>query len=480
MGQHRDRAAAPERRRPLLKRARDAACVLIGLGIAAVLGTDPAWSQGARVTVGNGVHAGELKVAINKSQVLRVDRPFSQVSIGNANIADVQPITNQTVYVLGKKTGTTSLTIFGANKQLIAVLDLVVTADADGLRSQLHELLPHEKIEVRAIGDSVILSGEVSSAPQAERAIVIATRFGGGGVVNQLRVSGSQQVMLQVRVAEVSRSVGDTLGLNPSLTIGSSKRNNFNFTSVGPSGGTALFGTGILKLGSPFYQLTQSIDALESKGLVKTLAEPNLIALSGDTASFLVGGEFPVPVAQASTSGGLAAITVEFKQFGITLAFTPTVLDDGLINLVVSPEVSALDKADSVTANGFTIPALTTRRATTTIELRDGEGFAIAGLLQNNINNAISQLPGLGQVPVLGALFRDTQFQRNETELVIIVIPHLVKPAPPQALLSPTDSFVPPSQIDGYLFGRVEAPESGFVDLREGGGLSGKYGHILR
>jgi pilus assembly protein CpaC len=315
--------------------------------------------------------------------------------------------------------------------------------------------------------------------------MAIAESFNPGHVLNQMRVKGSQQVMLQVRIAEVSRSIGDTLGLNPSLMLGNSTRNNFNFTSVGP-GTSALFGTGILKLGSPWYSLTQSIDALESKGLVKTLAEPNLIALSGDTASFLVGGEFPIPVAQAGTGvGGVAAITVEFKQFGITLAFTPTVLDEGLINLVVTPEVSQLDKADSVIISNFSIPALTTRRATTTVELRDGEGLAIAGLLQNNINNAISQLPGLGQVPILGALFRDTSFQRNETELVIIVIPHLVKPAPPSALLGPSDSFVPPSQLDGYLFGRVEAPESGFVDSRQilgpgQGGLSGKYGHILR
>jgi pilus assembly protein CpaC len=442
------------------------------------------------VTVGTqpGVHAGELMVPLNKSQVLRVDRPFSQVSIGNAAIADVQPITNQQVYVLGKKTGTTSLTLFGANKQVIAVVDLVVAADAAGLRSQLHELLPKERVEVRAIGDSLILSGQVSSAPQAERAVVIAQRFGAGSVINQMRVRGSQQVLLQVRIAEVNRTITDQLGLRTTFTIGNSTRNNFNFTSNPPSSTTSLFATGLLKLGSPFYALATSIDLLEAKGLVKTLAEPNLSVVSGDSASFLAGGEFPVPVVQsgnaATGSTGVTvntpALSIEFKTFGVSLGFTPTVLDDGLISLVVNPEVSALDFATGTSIAGTTVPGLTTRRASTTVELHDGEGFAIAGLLQNDINNAISQLPGLGQVPILGALFRDTNFQRSETELVIIVIPHLVKPAPPQALLSPTDSFLPPSQIDGYLFGRVEAPESGFVDLREGGGLSGKYGHILR
>ena len=480
-------AAGQERRARFGARA---AFVLLALGILAMPAADPAWSQAAHVTVGTqpGVHAGELMVPLNKSQVLRVDRPFSQVSIGNAAIADVQPITNQQVYVLGKKTGTTSLTLFGADKQVIAVVDLVVSADAAGLRSQMHELLPKERIEIRAIGDSLILTGEVSSAPQAERAMVIAQRFGAGGVINQMRVRGSQQVLLQVRIAEVKRSITDELGLRPNFTIGNSSRNNFTFLYNPPSTASSVFGTGLLKLGSPFFALADRIDLLESKGLVKTLAEPNLSVVSGDTASFLAGGEFPVPVIQSGTAaqGGVGvtvntpALTVEFKTFGVSLGFTPTVLDDGLINLVVNPEVSALDFSTGTSIAGTTIPGLVTRRASTTVELRDGEGFAIAGLLQNDINNAISQLPGLGQVPILGAMFRDTNFQRNETELVIVVIPHLVKPAPPQALLAPTDSFLPPSQIDGYLFGRVEAPESGFVDLREGGGLSGKYGHILR
>jgi pilus assembly protein CpaC len=458
----------------------------------AIFAAQSAWSQAAHVTVGTqpGVHAGELMVPLNKSQVLRVDRPFSQVSIGNAAIADVQPITTQQVYVLGKKTGTTSLTLFGTDKQVIAIIDLVVAVDAGGLRSQLHQLLPRERIEVRAIGDSFILSGTVSSGPQAERAVVIAQRFGATSVINQMRVRGSQQVMLQVRIAEINRTVADDLGFRNNFSIGNGKRNSFSFSQTLPDP-TKFFATGLLKVGGGFASLAETFDALETKGLVKTLAEPNLVTVSGETASFLAGGEFPVPVLQSGGASGTStggtsvsvstpSVTIEFKQFGVTLAFTPTVLDDGLINLVVSPEVSQLNTATGTSVGGTTVPGLTTRRASTTVELRDGEGFAIAGLLQNDINNAINQIPGLGQVPILGALFRDTSFLRNETELVIIVMPHLVKPAPPQALLSPTDSFLPPSQIDGYLFGRVEAPESGFVDLREGGGLSGKYGHILR
>ncbi len=248
-----------------------AAFAVLALGILAIPAADPAWSQAAHVTVGTqpGVHAGELMVPLNKSQVLRVDRPFSQVSIGNAAIADVQPITNQQVYVLGKKTGTTSLTLFGADKQVIAVVDLVVAADAAGLRSQMHELLPKERIEIRAIGDSLILTGEVSSAPQAERAMVIAQRFGAGGVINQMRVRGSQQVMLQVRISEISRSIVDDLGFRNNFTIGNSAKNNFSFSQTLPDP-TKFFGTGLLKLG----RLTRSRQRGWSRRLPSPISSP--------------------------------------------------------------------------------------------------------------------------------------------------------------------------------------------------------------
>ena len=467
--------------------------VFAALVLAALVVPQEAMTQAARVTIGTqgGVHAGQMFVAINKSQVLRVDRPFVQVAIGNAAIADVMPITNQSLYVLGKKAGTTNLMLYGANKRLIAVLDLVVTADADGLKSQLHDLMPSEKVEVRAINDSVILSGRVSSAPAAQKVVALAERFAPGHVLNQMSVRGSQQVLLQVRVAEVSRNIGEALHLDPTLKLGNSTRNNFQYQE-NPIDKSLFFGTAILTLGSPWYSLIENINALEAQGLVKTLAEPNLLALSGDTASFLAGGEFPVPVVQsgtAGTTGGIGttnvtipAISVEFKNFGVGLSFTPTVLDDGLINLVVAPEVSEIDFSTQITIGGTRVPGLTVRRASTTVELHDGEGLAIAGLLQNDIHNVISQLPGIGQIPILGAMFRDTNFQRKETELVIIIVPHLVRPVPPSALLSPTDNIVPPSQIDGYIFGRVEGPGSGLTPPAPdaGGGLSGRYGHILQ
>jgi pilus assembly protein CpaC len=247
-----------------------------------------------------------------------------------------------------------------------------------------------------------------------------------------------------------------------------------------------LAGATALALGN--FALTLELDALEKKGLLKTLAEPNLIALSGDTASFLAGGEFPVPVAQ-DTEGGVATITVEFKPFGVSLSFTPTVIGKDLINLVVSPEVSAIDRTNVFsTVPGFNIPGVITRRATTTVELRDGQSFAIAGLIQSDFTDTVNQVPGLGDVPIIGALARSSEFQREETELVIIVTPYLVKPAPAGTLITPADNFVPPSETDIFMYGRVEASASGgppkqsgqILGARSGGGIDGKYGYILK
>ena len=222
---------------------------------------------------------------------------------------------------------------------------------------------------------------------------------------------------------------------------------------------------------------------MEEKGLAKTLAEPNLMALSGETATFLAGGEFPIPVVQDVEAGGDLAITIEFKEFGVGLSFTPTVIGKDRINLVVKPEVTSLDFSDNFIFQGTIVPALVTRRAETTIELRDGQTFAIAGLLQNDFSDNISQLPWLGDIPILGLLFRSSEFQRKETELVILVTPYLVKPAPAQAVAAVTDTFVPPSDADIFVFGLLEAPESGRGQASGGqgaGGISGRAGHIIK
>ena len=467
---------------------------LIGFLLAAAIAIglaqpNRAWGQaGVTVEASETRHAGEFMVPVNKSQVLRLDVSFADLLVGNAEIADVLALTDRSIYVLGKQPGSTSLTVYGRNRELIAVMDLVVTVDVEGLKTRLFELMPNEDIEVRAVGESVILSGRASSAVRLARALDVAERYAPENVTNLMSVTGSQQVMLAVRFAEVQRRVVKELGLNTqvsgsdfAVSVGDALLNGF-FSATAIATGSATFGIGSVTLDFLF-------DALEEKGIVKTLAEPNLIALSGDTASFLAGGEFPVPVAQ-ETSGGQTTITVEFKEFGVALAFTPTVLDDDLINVVVSPEVSRIDPTNSVTIQGFDIPGLTTRRATTTVELRDGQSFAIAGLIQSDFQDTVRQLPLLADVPVLGALLRSSDYQNAQTELVIIVTPHLVQPAPAGSLATPADNFVPPSDADIWLYGRVESPTSGMaasgtnaanaLAISEAGGVQGSYGHIIK
>lgn len=484
------------RRKPTLWPA--VALVLVALSL--LLASNAAEAQGTTgpdsllVPTADGM-AGGMVVAVNKSQVLRVDRRFSDILVGNPEIADVMPLTDRSIYVLGKKLGSTNLTIYGPGNRLIAVVDLTVTYDVDGLKSRLHEIVPGETVEVRGINGGIVLSGAVSSPRQLDRVLSVAKRYAPDAVTNLLSVRGSQQVMLSVKVAEMRRSTARQLGLG-GITAGLGAGSNFNpadiTASVPAIVGNVLDPQSFLSAGLGILDgrwfLQTALNALEDKGAVKVLAEPNLIALSGDTATFLAGGEFPIPVAQDTSNDG-TTITVEFKQFGVSLGFTPTVLDGDLINLVVSPEVSQIDRSTSVTVSGFTIPGLSTRRTTTTVELRDGQSFAVAGLLQSNFSDQISQIPGIGDLPVLGALFRSTEFQQNETELVIIITPHLVQPAPPGALAAPTDFFTPPTTAELFLLGKVEGEggpqrpelaEARALGARPGGGISGSYGHILK
>ena len=476
----------------------------------ALLVAAPAAAQ-TRVStdVAESVHAGEFAVAVNGSQVLRLDETFTDLLVGNPEIADVLPLSDRSIYVLGKATGKTSLTIRDG-AQLVAVVDLVVQHDVEGLKARLFEMAPDEDIEVRGVNNTIMLSGIVSSAARMDDILTVAESFAPGGVRNLLAVSGSQQVMLQVRFVEVSRNAVKDFGLNtvgfdPDFPVtfltGDNITGNIGVdlntgdltsaATVAAPANTFLLGATTGRVGS--LTLGLLFNALEQKGVAKVIAEPNLIAMSGDTAKFLAGGEFPVPVAQDNDNGG-TTITVEFKEFGISLAFTPTVLDNGMINIVASPEVSRIDRTLSVITTGFNIPGIATRRATTTVELRDGEAFAIAGLLSSNFQDNIRQLPGVGSLPVLGALARSSNFQKNETELVIIVEPHLVQPAAAGTLATPADNFVPPSDIDLFFGGQIEAPESGTsgatsdativaveaLNKQSAGGIEGAHGHILK
>ncbi len=454
-------------------------------------GADPAKAQAQpEIQVQEFRHAGEFHVPLNKSQILRIDQPFTDLLVGNAEVADVLALTNRSIYVLGKTPGSTNLTIYGPNKQLIAVVDLVVGFDVEGLKAKLHEIMPDEAVEVRAVNDAIALSGRISTSQRLAQVLAVAESFAPTKVNNFLSVVGSQQVMLQVRFAEVTRSTAKALSLGTEVFFDDGNDSFLIQTGRGVNGLPEIvdpFLSSLLSLSIGDLDLSLLFDALEEEGLVKTLAEPTLIALSGDTANFLAGGEFPVPVAQSSsTSVGAVVnpvITVEFKEFGVGLSFTPTVLGDGLINLAVKPEVSQIDNSPdrSVTVSGFRIPALTTRRASTTVELRDGESFAIAGLLQNDFSDQIRELPWLGDLPILGTLFRSTAYQRQETELVIIVTPRLVKPARAGELAAPTDRFLAPTETDLFLMGKTEDPKSGTEAVGPlGGGAAGSYGHIIQ
>lgn len=424
----------------------------------------PSWQDPA-----SGVSAGQLDVPLNKSQMLTVDQPVGRVMVGNQEIADILPITTKSIYVLGRKLGTTSLTIFDKADKVMAVVDVAVGPDIVSLRRQLGELMPNEKIGASISNDAIVLTGVASNGPAIDRAVQLAKTFAGDKVVNMVSIGASQQVLLEVRFSEVSRDTAKNLGLGAFLNSASGRFDGVfgNGSQLVPGGNggimqrsaiTEAFGVFRQQFDIGGVTIDGTLDALESKGLVKTLAQPTLIALSGETASFLAGGEFPIPVSQNSGGGGNnnSGITVEFKPFGVSLAFTPTVLADGVISLSVEPEVSAIDTSSSVQVNGINIPGLRTRRASTVLELRDGEAFAIAGLMQRDFGTNVRQMPLLGSIPILGTLFRSSGFQRGETELVIVVTPRLVKPVKPNQIALPTDRVGDAREGDLFLMGRTD------------------------
>jgi pilus assembly protein CpaC len=420
----------------------------------------------------------ELHLQVGQSQIIMSPVPLEQAVIGNPEVADIKLLSSQRVLVLGIRPGLTNLMMRPVGDQPAVVMNVGVNFDRNGIKQKIAETMPGEEhIEVRDSNDKVILTGQASSASAMEMALAIARSFvPSDSVVNLMQVAGSQQVMLEARVAEVSRNSLKDLGISVGIMNNGGK---FNLSSGLPLSG-AFTSLSYFNLGNGFDRLNLGLQALEQKGLAKTLAEPNLVALSGQEANFLAGGEIPIPVAQ---NAGLSnAITVEYKEFGVGLRFTPTVLDRNRINLKLVSEVSSIDTANAFSiGNGISIPAISTRRAGTTVELGDGQSFAIAGLMQSNMKNALSQLPLLGDLPVLGALFRSTNFQRDESELVVIITAHLVKPVNRSQLAAPTDIFVPPSDFDQYLLGDLEGPalKRHSTATAGEGGIDGSYGHQL-
>ena len=444
---------------------------VLALGIAPIAAV-PATAQDDEASI----HAGAVEVPVNKSQVITADRPIARAMIGNEEIADIFPISDRSVYVLGKALGTTSLTLYDRNNRVLAVMDVAVGPDVIGLRDQVSSLMPDENIDARISNESIVLSGTVSSAGAADRAMQLARAYAGDNVVNLMSLGGSQQVLLEVRFAEVSRQVGKDLGVSSFFNSNGGRFSGAigNGASLTPNATTGIGELGLDSVTGSFgifrrffgdvagLDIEAVLSTLEAKGLAKTLAEPTLIALSGERASFLAGGEFPIPVAQSGSGqgdNGSTALSVEFKPFGVSLGFTPTVLSDNTINLLVEPEVSSIDPTASITVGGLNIPGLQTRRASTTIELRDGETFAIAGLIQQDFETTVNQVPLLGSIPIIGSLFRSSSFQKGETELMIIVTPRLVQPIKPEQVRLPTDRIEDPTQADVLLNGVMYRPK---------------------
>ena len=416
-------------------------------------------------------HTALISVTMGKSQDVRTDTSFSDVTVGDPDIADVNPLTDRTLSILGKKIGTTRVSVYNKDKTLVGIFDIEVTYDISRLSHELKVRFPRSDIHVSAVNGRIMLSGKVVDATTLDQAVTIARQFG-PDIINTVSVMSPQQVMLQVRFVEILRNAGRELGVQWNsfgthniVNIGSQQpASNLPITS--PTSSTAITeaAAGVLSGASPFgfalgriisgkNVLDVALNALEQKGDARTLAEPNLAALSGDTASFLAGGEYPIPV-----SSQYGQITVAYKKYGVGLAFTPTVLGHGVINMKIQPEVSQLDWTNAVPiGQNILVPALTVRRASTTVELHDGQSFMIGGLLLSNNRHNIDQLPWIGNVPVLGALFSSKSYQNNETDLVIIVTPHLVRPARPGDVVKvPTDDTRPPNDRDFFLLGKDE------------------------
>ncbi len=493
-------------RRRAVSRNRWAAPALATM-IVAVLALTTGESQAQqRIALANSAHTATVMVTMGKSEDVHTDQSLVDIAVGDPEVADVNPLTDHALSILGKKIGTTRVTVYGEGKKPVGIFDVEVSYDITRLSTEIARFTGGG-VKVSSINGRIMLSGTAPDAATLDKAVMIARQFA-PDPINTVQLMAPQQVMLEVRFIEANRQASRELGVQwnmfgnsalanigsqqpatslpitapggsfqqPGMTVGGANVNPGSATispvvAAGVLSGTAPFG---FLVGQLTNKLQVAVNALETKGLARSLAEPNLVALSGDTASFLAGGQFYVP-----TPGALGVVTFTPQSYGVGLSFTPTVLKDGVINLVIKPEVSEIDTNNTVTVAGTSVPALIVRKASTTLELRDGQSFMLGGLLQNTSNTAQDQLPWAGDVPVLGALFRSSQYQKNETDLVILVTPHIVHPlAPNVAIHTPLDDSLPANDIDFFLMGQAEVSPA--LARLAVGALSRPYvGHIL-
>jgi pilus assembly protein CpaC len=417
-----------------------------------------------------------LQLRLGGSELVHTDYPFMRVSIADPEVADVVVLYPQELYVYGKKVGYTSLILWSDNGEK-TLIDAVVALDLTGMKERLAHLYPMENISVHSSAKGIVLSGTVSSPETVEQVLRLAQNYlpkeaeggkategtgrSGAGVTNLLRVSGPQQVLLEVKVAEVTRNWNREFragigidGLSDSFT-GNIGTTPVPVTELNPGSLLLNFAGNAANVFLNIDDFRTSLRFLETNGLARTLAEPRLVTTSGQEASFLAGGEFPIPVPQ-----GLDQITIEFKEFGVALRFLPVVLADGRISLRVAPSVSEISSTSVIPAGmqgaNFIVPNLSTRRLETTVEMYDGQTLALAGLLQDNLREAVDKVPGLGDIPILGALFRSSTYRQQKTDLLIAITPRIVRPVPAGSIKYPGEHMKPPNRWEFYLEGRLE------------------------
>jgi pilus assembly protein CpaC len=468
------------------------AVAIATLAIAAVLPVSAVQAQ-KLVEISGANRTAVVNVSIGKSADVRTDASFTDVTVGDPEVADVNVLTDKSLSILGRKSGTTRVTAYGEGKKLIGMFDVEVNYDTSTLSAEITRRFSHAGIRVSTANGKILLTGNAPDAVTLDQALSVAKQFG-PDVINSVSVDAPQQVMLEVRFVEASRQASRELGVQWNVfgssgvaNIGSRQQSRnlplsapdrgrlgVGEVAAGVLSGAPPFGVAMARMIAGGITTDAFINALEQQGLARSLAEPNLTALSGDTASFLAGGEYPIPVA-----GSLGSVTVEFKRYGVGLAFTPTVLKGGLINLKIVPEVSQFDPNHAVNlGNGLSVPALIVRRADTTVELRDGQSFVIGGLLQNSSTTATEQLPWLGDVPILGALFSSKSYQKSETDLAIIVTPRLVRPARPgDVVKTPLDKTLPANDVDFFLMGKSEIRRE--ASRLASGATHPMIGHVL-
>ncbi len=468
----------------------------------------------------------ELSIPLSKSSVIKLPEPAGRFSVANPELVDILVINSREIYLVGKKLGSTNAIVWDRRKRMQGILGLRVTHDLGGLKQKLHRYLPGETIEVESSQQSIVLSGEVSSPRKMSAALELAEtyladeqRHGGKGenttqVLNLMQIGGAQQVLLEVKVAEISRSLVRKLDIDFNLfsakspwklgavnggasfpdaiiedpVLGSVRVPHFDGEGVwGPAMSEFAPNTSTIEDTGFFahylsgdFLFEMVIDAAKNRGLAKVLAEPNLTTLSGQEAKFISGGEFPIPIPQANGS-----VTVKFKEYGVGLIFVPLVLDSGLVSLKVNVSVSELADdnavrlgfAEGLSSTDYFIPALTKREANATVEVPSGQTIAIAGLINENLRENLRKFPGLGDLPILGHLFRSQEFVKGQTELVIFVTPRFAKPFDPQRVKLPTDDFVEPDDTEFYLLGKMEGRRPSLGPDKTG--TEGKFGHEL-